>query len=204
MYIDRNGEVIKSVHIWLPAATHELVKEANLNLSQFVRDQLEILYGEQSTIESLNQRVRLVTNARDSLVRQRQIADEAEENRERLRDVVRQMRRERLVERDQRQTEEDAIAARTAGIRNAIGAIVAGGSLARYARALPENDAFGDRIDDWDALVAGVSHRCGTRIDGAEVAAELRRWIARERAGGEYSSSVSPAASVASWDTDLR
>lgn len=184
MYVDRNGEVIKSVHIWLPAATHQLVKEDNLNLSRFVRDQLEVLYGEQSTVESLNRRVRLIDTARDSLARQREIDGEAKANRERLREVVRQMREERLVEREWRRAEKDEIAARTAGIRDAIEA-VAGTSLDRYWRALPENDTFGDRIDDWDALVAGVSRRCGTRIDGSEVAAELRRCVARERAGGE-------------------
>jgi hypothetical protein len=185
VYLDRNGEVIKSVHIWLPAATHELVKEDGLNLSQFVREQLEEYYGEQSTIEAMNRKVRLVTNARDSLARQRQIAEEAEENRERLRKVVLTVRGERLAEREQRRAEVDETAARTAGIRDAIRILAGGSSLERYARALPENDSFGDRIDDWDALVAGVSRRCGTAIDPAEVAVELRRCIARERAGGE-------------------
>lgn len=176
MYIDRNGEVIKSVHIWLPAATHELVKEDGLNLSQFVREQLEVLYGEQSTIETLNQRVRLVANARDSLARQRELAGAAEENRERLRGVVRRMREERRAE-------GDAIAARTAGIQTAIQAIIGEGSLEQFGRALPENDLFGDRVDDWERLVGQVSRRCGTEIDAGEVAAELRRCIARDGAG---------------------
>jgi CRISPR/Cas system-associated endonuclease Cas1 len=183
VYIDRNGEVIKSVHIWLPAAMHELVRKEGLNLSQFVREQLEVFYGEQSTIESLNQRVRLITSARDSLARHRELADAAEMDRERLRGVVRQMREERVAERAQHRIEADASAARTAGIREAILAVT-GESCDRYWRALPENDTFGNRIDDWDALVDGVSRWCGEEIEPADVAEELRRCIALGREEG--------------------
>lgn len=174
MYVDRNGQKIKSVHIWLPIEVHALVKEDGLNLSQFVREQLEELYGEQSMIESLNRKVRLVETARGSLSRQREIAEEEAEKRERLKASVRQLRADR-------RTGEEAIAARTAGIQDAIRAIVGRRSLDRYEHALPENDREGDRIDIWDDLVAGVSRRCGSPIDDAEVAAELRRLIAQER-----------------------
>ena len=176
MYVDRNGQMIKSVHIWLPIEVHALVKEDGLNLSQFVREQLEELYGEQSTIESLNRKVRLVEAARGSLSRQREIAEESAENRERLKATVRQLRAERRAG-------EEAHAARTAGIQDAIRRIVGKGPLERYERAMPENDLQGDRLDVWDALVAGVSRRCGSPIDDAEVAAELRRVIAQERRG---------------------
>ncbi len=168
---------MQQVTLWIPAAVYRLVKADHLNLSQFLRGQLEELYGEQSTAESLNRRVRLVETARESLARQREVAEEAEENRKRLRATVRQQR-------EQRRAAVDEGAARAAGIRDAVQA-VAGGSLERYWRALPENDSSGDRIDDWDALVAGVSRSCGTQVDAAEVAVELRRCIARERAGGE-------------------
>lgn len=178
MYVDRNGQMIKSVHIWLPMEVHALVKEDGLNLSQFVRDQLEELYGEQSTIESLNRKVRLVETARGSLARQREIGEEASENRERLKATVRQLRAERRAE-------QVAIEARTTAIQQAIRAIVERGSLERYERALPQNDLLGDRVDVWDALVAGVSRRCGMEIDDAEVAAELQRVIAQDRRGCE-------------------
>lgn len=174
MRINRSGEEMQQVTLWIPAAMYRLVKADRLNLSQFLREQLEELYGEQSTIESLNQKVRLVEAARESLARQRKVAEEATEHRERLRASVRQQRA-------QRRAGEDAIAARTAGIQEAIRKIVGKGSLKRYERTLPENDTFGDRVDDWDALVAGVSRRCGAAVDDAEVAAELRRLIAGER-----------------------
>lgn len=177
MRINREGEEIQQVSIWLPVPVLALARADHLNLSQFVREQLEELYGEQSTIESLNRKVRLVETARGSLARQREIAEAEVENRERLRTTVRQRRAERRAGEDEK-------AARTAGIRDAIQA-VAGESLDRFWRALPENDTFGDRIDDWDALVAGVSRRCGAAIDDAEVAVELRRCVARELAGGE-------------------
>ena len=174
MRITRSGEEMQQVTLWIPVVVYRLVKADHLNLSQFVREQLEELYGEQSTIESLNRKVRLVDAARGSLARQREIAGEADENRERLKATVRQLRAERRAG-------EDAIAARTAGIRDAIRSIVGRGSLDRYGNALPENDLEGDRLDVWDDLVAGVSRRCGAAIDDAEVAAELRRLIAQER-----------------------
>jgi hypothetical protein len=168
VYVDRNGEVIKSVHIWLPAATHELVKADGLNLSQFVREQLEVLYGEQSTVESLNQRVRLVETARESFTRQRENAVEASANRERLRTVVRQMRADR-----------DAAQVRQKRIIDALARIVGEDTTGRYRRMLPENDLSGDRIEDWEDLVSAVSRRCGISVDSGEVAAELRRMSAR-------------------------
>lgn len=177
MRINRSGEEMRQVSLWLPRIVLDLVRADRLNLSQFLREQLEVLYGEQSTIEVLNRRVRLVETARESFTLQRELAAAVAEDRERARAALRQVHAERRAE-------EDETAARTAGIRDAIEA-VAGGSLDRYWRALPENDTFGDRIDDWDALVAGVSRRCGIRVDGSEVAVELRRCVARERAGGE-------------------
>jgi hypothetical protein len=95
MRITRSGEEMQQVTLWIPVAVYRLVKADHLNLSQFVREQLEELYGEQSMIESLNRKVRLVETARGSYSRQQEIAEEEAENRERLKASVRQLRAER-------------------------------------------------------------------------------------------------------------
>lgn len=76
-----------------------------------------------------------------------------------------------------------AAASRCADIRTALDAIIGEDLISPYWRMLPENDQAGDRIDDWETLIAQVSRRCGTAIDGGEVAAELRRRTVRTPAG---------------------
>ncbi|MEN6516981.1 MAG: hypothetical protein ABFC38_02175 [Methanospirillum sp.] len=183
MYVDSNGVEIRQVKVWLPAAVHALVRADRLNLSQFIRDQLDVLYGEESAVETVDKNLRLIQAARDGLARQKAVDDESLEARERLRAVARQLRKERKAEREQRQTAKDEAATREAGIRDALDAIVGEGSLARYRRALPENDPSGDRIDDLDDLVARVSRRAGIAVEPAEVAAEVRRRAERADAG---------------------
>ena len=126
-------------------AIHELVKEDDQNLSQFVRDQLEVLYGEQSTVESLNQRVRLI----DACPRQPRSAagDRRRSNGEpgapAGRPSVRQIREERTAEQRAAQRA-DARPRRAPRGRPASGTrstrSSATGSLDRYRRMLPEND----------------------------------------------------------------
>jgi hypothetical protein len=179
MYIDRKGEAIKQVSIWLPVDQYRLLKEDHLNLSQFVRDQLDVLYGEQSASETLDQKIRLIQSARESADRQKAVVEETIEARERLHAVTRQLRKERMAEREQRQAAENEAASRAAAIGDALDEIIGDGPIDRYRRMLPENDAQGDRIDLWESLVADVSRRCGAAVGTSEVAAELRSRLAR-------------------------
>lgn len=171
MRTDSGGREIRQVSIWLPVEVIALLRSDRMNLSAFVREQLEVVYGDQSTAESLNQRFRLIQAARESIAGQREVAAEAAANRERLRDVVRRMR-------DDRVASATTEAAKSSGIRDALSSIVGEDVTGRYRRMLPENDPNGDRIDDWEALVSNVSCRCGTAVDPAEVAAELRELTA--------------------------
>ncbi|MEN6518839.1 MAG: hypothetical protein ABFC38_11800 [Methanospirillum sp.] len=170
-YTDRDGIEMKQFPVWIPMQLYHLVKADHLNVSRFVREQLEILYSDESLEDSLNTKFRLVLGARESGDRQREVAAEAAANRERLRDVVRQMR-------DDRVATATTEAAKASSIRDALAGIVGEDVTGRYRRMLPENDPNGDRIDDWEALVSSVSCRCGAAVDPAEVAAELRRMTA--------------------------
>lgn len=171
MRIDANGMEVKQVSIWLPVQAVTLIRADGLNLSAFVREQLEVLYGDESATATLNTKCRLIEAARDSFDHQRTVAAETATNRERLRDVVRQMRDDRIAT----ATTE---AAEASGIRDALEGIVGEDLTGRYRRMLPENDPYGDRIDAWDDLVRQVSRACGREAEPAAVAAELRRMTA--------------------------
>ena len=76
-------------------------------------------------------------------------------------------------------TERDATKARQDGIADALQQIIGDDPTGRYLRTLPENDANGDRLDDWEALVRRVSRLCGAEIDSAEVAAGVRALVSK-------------------------
>ncbi len=142
-----------------------MIAADQLNLSGFLRQQLEILYGSEPLTE--DRRAQLVQAARESLARRREEDAAAEEDRDRARGVVRQMR-----------TDRDAAQVRQDGIAGALAAIVGNDATGRYCRMLPENDPAGDWIGDWEALVSGISRRCGAPVDSAEVASGLRALVA--------------------------
>ena len=100
-----------------------------------------------------------------------------------LRDELEQEHARVVAIRDNRAQAEAAAVSRAECIRAAMDAIVGESSLARYRRALPENDPSGDRIDDLDDLVARVSRATGTAVEPSEVAAEVRRRAAEADAG---------------------
>ncbi len=101
-----------------------------------------------------------------------------------IRNEMERQHAEIVAVKDERARTEAGAASRARGIRDALDAIVGGDPTGRYRRTLPENDGNGDRVDDWEALVAQVSRRCGAAIDSAEIAAELRRRAATGSAEG--------------------
>lgn len=167
MRVDRDGRLLQQTTVWLPVEMMQLIKADRLNISAFIRQQLDLLYNLEAESGSREYRARLVEAARESLARQREVDAAAETDRERARAAVRVMRAER-----------DAAKARQDGITEALLQIVGDGSMDRYRRMLPENDLDGDRVDDWDALVRRVSRLCGAEIDSAEVAEGLKKLIA--------------------------
>lgn len=167
MRVDRDGRLLQQTTVWLPVEMMQLIKADRLNISAFIRQQLDLLYDLEPESGSLEHRALLVEAARESLARQREVDAAAEADRERARAAVRAMRAER-----------DAAKARQDGITEALLQIAGDDEPGRFARILPENDPEGDRVDDWDALVRRVSRLCGAEIDTAEVAAGLRHLLA--------------------------
>ena len=165
MRVDRDGRLLQQATVWLPVEVMNLLRADGLNLTAFVRQQIELMYG--SDPNPADRRLQLVKAARDTLARQREANAEREANRERARDAVRQMRADR-----------DAAQARQKGIAEALHQVAGKRGPAGLARLLPENDPEGDRLDDWDGLVRRVGRLCGAEIDSAEVAAGLRALIA--------------------------
>ena len=165
MRIDRDGNELVQVTVWITAATYRLMRADGLNVSKFIRDQIKILYGDDG--EPNLDRDRLARAALESLARQQAAEAAREIELERARAAVHVMRAER-----------DAAQARQDGIADALQQIIGDDPTGRYLRTLPENDTNGDRVDDWEALVRRVSRLCGAEIDSAEVAAGVRNLIA--------------------------
>lgn len=164
--IDANGRETHQVSVWLPVDVIRLIRADRLNLTRFILEQLELFYGLDAGSGDREHRDRLATAARTAFEQQRKIDAEREAELDRVRAVARRMRADR-----------EATAARQAEITAALAAIV-GKRAGQYRRVLPENDPYGDHINEWDALVAGVSRRCGTAVDPAEVAGALRALVA--------------------------
>jgi len=162
--IDASGNELRQMSIWLPVDVIRLIKADGLNMTRLNLEILEIIYGGEPG-EKVD-RNRLVEAAHAAFGRQSQVDAEREADRERARDAVRAMRADR-----------EAAQVRQAGIADALQTIV-GKKAGQYRRVLPENDPYGDHINEWDALVAGVSRRCGAAVDSAEVAGALRALVA--------------------------
>jgi hypothetical protein len=164
--VDREGRLLQQLTIWLPAEMVQLLKADGLNVSQFIREQVALLYSEPAASPN-DTRDRLVQAAQESLARHRAAQAERDADIERARAAVRVMRAER-----------DAAKARQGGILDALLQVVGDGPTDQYRRMLPENDRDGDRVDDWEALVRRVSRLCGAEIDSAEAAEGLKKLIA--------------------------
>ena len=167
MRFDASGVERRQVSLWLPVDVIRLIKADRLNLTRFVLDQLEVVYGGDLAEPDAGHRTRLVEAAREAFAKQRAASVIDEEDRERARETVRAMRADR-----------DAASTRHGSILEALCQIIGDDPTGRYLRTLPENDLNGDRMDDWEALVRRVSRLCGAEIDSAEVAAGLRELIA--------------------------
>ena len=168
MRFDASGVERRQVSLWLPVDVIRLIKADRLNLTRFVLDQLEVVYGGDPAEPDAGHRTRLVEAAREAFAKQRAASVIVEEDRERARETVRVMRAER-----------DAAEARQDGIADALQQIIGDDPTGRYLRMLPENDTNGDRLDDWEALVRRVSRLCGAEIDSAEVAVGVRALVAK-------------------------
>lgn len=166
--IDRDGNELQQITIWLPVALVRLLKADGINVSQFIREQIVLLY-EDPTVSRKETRAKLERAAKEAIIRHRAAEAEKEAERKRSRSVIEAMR-----------DRQDAARVRQGSIAGALDQIVGSKPIGRYARLLPENDHEGDRIDEWDALVRRVSRLCGAEIDPAEVAAGLRAVIAAE------------------------
>jgi hypothetical protein len=166
--IDREGRVLQQVTVWLPAEVLQLIRMDRFNLSAFVRQQIELVYGDGSAADILNQRLQLIEAAKESIAQQRQIDAARDTDIEHARTAARAMRAER-----------EAAKIRQDGIADALLQVIGDNPSDRYRRMLPENDREGDLVDDWDALVRRISRLCGAEIDSAEVAAGLRQFLAK-------------------------
>jgi hypothetical protein len=157
-------------NIWLPRDLHQLVKADHLNLSAFVRELLEELYSDRTTVDRLNEKFRLMHKTKESRGRQRALMEEEEENRERVLERVRQNRDTRRAGEDQdaehRQNLEDAW--QTLDERGDI-------DLDRIARSLPDNDPHGDRWDYLEDLTTDLSRVNGDTFTPPEVIAYAKR-----------------------------
>ena len=166
MRFDANGVELKQLTVWVPIDLYRLIRADKINVQRFVNEQFEAFYGN-SFSSSPPDREELAGAARKSIVRQRMIAAEREENLERARTTVQAMRARR-----------EAAEARQDAITDALLQVAGDDPPARLARLLPENDPNGDRVDDWEALVRRVSRLCGAEIDSAEVASGVRELVA--------------------------
>ncbi len=180
MYFDRRGVEMKQVAVWLPVELHQLAKADGLNMSAFIREQLEALYKDESTVETLNEKFRLMSAAKESLQKQREVAERAAEKRERLKDKVRTLRAERIIE---KASQEDAAVAAEAHMANLGSAwdvlvkkkkIIPSGLL----RRLPENDYDMDHVEFWPALAREISSLAGETYSAQEVIAYARSVVA--------------------------
>ena len=156
---------MRQVTVWLPGPLIRLMRADGINVSRFIRDQIESLYGD-PTAGPQNDRNQLAQDARDCITRHQAAEAGREADRERARAAIRVMRADR-----------EAAQVRQTEIADALQTIV-GKKAGQYRRVLPENDPYGDHINEWDALVAGVSRRCGAAVDPAEVAGALRALVA--------------------------
>lgn len=165
-FLNRNGDVIVQCSVWIPDDLHKLVKADHLNLSAFVREQLEALYSDGATIESLNAKFRLIQQSKESRTRRRVIADKEAQTRERLYENVRQQRQVKIAAVNQEQEHEN-------NLRDAWETLLEEEEieLGSLHSRLPENDVHGDWIEFWPKLALSLSSVNGDTFDEYEVIA---------------------------------
>ena len=162
--IDRHGRLLVQTSIWLPVDLMDLVKLERLNLTEFNERHLGVYFGLEPVADEYENQI--IAAAQVGVARQQKVIQEREAGRERTLSAVRAMRADR-----------EAAQVRQTEIADALQTIV-GKKAGQYRRVLLENDPYGDHINEWDALVAGVSRRCGAAVDPAEVAGALRALVA--------------------------
>ncbi len=164
---DRDGNELRQITVWVPAAQVRLLKSDGINVSRFIREQIVYLY-EDPTASRQETRDKLEQAAKEAAIHFRAAEAEKEAGRERARSAIRMMR--------DRQGEARA---RHESVLEALCQIIGDDPTGRYLRTLPENDLNGDRLDDWEALARRVSRLCGAEIDSAEVAAGVRALVSK-------------------------
>lgn len=179
-YINRRGDEMKQIAVWVPAALHNLAKADGLNVSKFLTEQLEALYEDELTVETLNEKFRLMAAAKESRQKQVAAAEKAAENRERLKDNVRAMRDERIAEKAREVDAAIRTEAHVANLGSAWDILVKKKKIipSGLFRRLPENDLDMDHTDFWPALAQEVSTVAGEHYSEQEVIAYARAQVA--------------------------
>ena len=179
----------KRVSVYIRPDIHAAAEERRENFTLFINNALARKYDlDQCTGGGVNRMKQIRRLERASVELDQEIASLSVEleddglNPDLRRELERQQAEIVALRDKQSRTEADATS-RAECIRKALDAIVGEYSLARYRRALPENDPSGDRIDDLDDLVARVSRSTGIAVEPAEVIEEVRRRAAQENAG---------------------
>ena len=180
-YVDKHGEEMKQVPIWLPAALHKLVKADRMNLSGFVRTQLEELYSDTATVESIHEKLRLSEAAKETRSRHLEKIAGEEDRKIRLRENVRRVKEDRISAKVAEQDEADRADAHARKLRDTWlvmvkkKKIIEGGLL----RRLPENDHDLDHVEFWPALAQDISKLAGEPYSEQEVIAYAKLQVAR-------------------------
>lgn len=178
----------KRVSISLRPDLHAAARERSENMTLLVNNALARKYGLSLCSEGGTRRVQKLRRLEETTTAlEHEIAAlsvDLQDDRlgAELRTVLEQQYAEFVAARDECAMREVRETSRIGNLRDAMDEIIGESSTARYRRMLPENDTTGDRIDDWEALVARVSRRCGAAVDPSEVAAEIRRRAAGESA----------------------
>ncbi len=179
----------KRVSIYVRPDIHTAIRDHGENMTLLLNNALARKYGLDPCSEGGARRVRRLRRLEETTAGlEHEIAAlsvDLQDDRlgAELRSVLEQQYADFVATRDERAMREVREASRIGDLRDALDAIIGESSLARYRRALPENDPSGDRIDDLDDLVARLSRRTGIAVEPAEVAAEVRLRAARADAG---------------------
>lgn len=170
-YINRRGDEMKQITVWIPTALHALAKADGLNMSSFFREQLEALYEDESTVETLNEKFRLMSAAKEFRKKHLETTAHETENRERLKDNVRAMRNDRIVEKAREVDVTVRAEAKVANIGSAWDILVKKKRInpSGLLRRLPENDSQGTHLNYWTELARDMSKVAGETITDLEV-----------------------------------
>jgi len=181
----------KRVSIYVRPDLHAAAREGGDSMTLLLNNALARKYGLDPCTEGGARRVRTLRRLEKTTAALEQeiaaLSADLQDDRlgEELRSVLEQQYDEFVALRDERAEKEVLAASRARGIREAMDAIIGDDPPAWYTRMLPENDTDGTWIDDWDALIARVSRRCGAEVTSDEVIAVLRQFRPRAPARGE-------------------